>query len=468
MRDMRWFINELDKKGLLVRVERPVNLRHEIGDICRAVNDEAGPALLFLNILEKPGTSVLCNIVGTPERVAFALGTTKKDVVRTYLERARKPIDPVITQGPAPCQQVVQTGDDVDLTKLPIPIWHPADAGPYITLGIQVSKDPETGVRNASILRQMVLGKNLLSLQILEGKHMYMHWLKVKQQGKPFMEAAIVIGMGPSVLFGGVHSGSLDEDEFAVAGGLEGEAVPMVKCKTVDLEVPADCEYVIEGIVPINEFHEEGPYGEFTGYYSKHNTNLPVMKVTAITSRTNPIYLGTYGGTAPYEEAYLRNVSYSTGILKDASRLCPGLIDLYVTPWGCSFYHAVAKIRKNQSGHARLAMNAIWACHLGKYLKELIVVDENIDITDPAQVEWAVATMVQPDRDILIQSRTPANVLDPSQWPRGKASTMGIDATKKTVEEGGPGVNNYPQVISHESSPFWKKIQERGWREYVA
>ena len=112
-------------------------------------------------------------------------------------------------------------------------------------------------------------------------------------------------------------------------------------------------------------------------------------------------------------------------------------------------------------------MNAIWACHLGKYLKELIIVDENIDITDPAQVEWAVATMVQPDRDILIQSRTPANVLDPSQWPRGRASTMGIDATRKTVEEGGPGVSNYPQVISHESSPFWKKIQELGWREYV-
>jgi 3-polyprenyl-4-hydroxybenzoate decarboxylase len=113
-------------------------------------------------------------------------------------------------------------------------------------------------------------------------------------------------------------------------------------------------------------------------------------------------------------------------------------------------------------------MNAIWACHLGKYLKRLIVVDENIDITDPAQVEWAVATMVQPDRDVLIQSRTPANVLDPSQWPRGKASTMGIDATRKTVEEGGPGVNNYPQVISHESSPYWKKIQEHGWQKYVS
>ena len=468
MRDLRAFMGELNKKEQLVRVKKPVSLKYEIGDICRAVNEEAGPALLFENIIEAPGASVLCNIVGTPERVALALNTTKQDTVRHYLERSKNPIEPLVIQGPAPCQEIAHTGDEVDVTKLPIPTWHPGDAGPYITLGIQVSKDPETGVRNASILRQMVLGKNMLSLQILEGKHMYMHWLKIKQQGKPFLEAAVVIGMGPSVLFGGVHSGSLEEDEFAVAGGLEGKAIPLVKCKTIDLEVPADCEYVIEGIVPTDEFHEEGPYGEFTGYYSKHNTNLPVMKVRCITFRKNPIYLGTYGGPAPFEEAFLRSASYSTGILKDASRLCPGLIDLYVTPWGCSFYHAVAKIKKNQSGHARLAMNAIWATHLGKYLKRLIVVDEDIDITDPAQVERAVATMVQPDRDVLIQSRTPANVLDPSQWPRGKASTMGIDATKKTVEEGGPGVNRYPQVISHESSPFWKRIKDLGWQEYVS
>ena len=467
MQDLRSFLKVLEEKGDLLKIKNSVSLKWEIGDINRQVNDELGSALYFENIKECSDAIVVTNVLGSPARVAWALGCEQDEVVQTYLERCENTHVPVrIAPESAPCKEVIIPGKQVDLYKLPIPVWHPKDGGPYITMGIQITKDPETGVPTASIIRQMVVGKQEICIQLLPGKHIYMQYQKQKEQGKP-LEIAIVIGTGPALIFAATFPGTADENELAIAGGLMQESLEVVKCETIDLEVPAHAEYVIEGILLPDKLQDEGPFGEFTGYYSSFQKQHPVMQVTCITHRKNPIFQGTYEGKPPVEDAVFKTVPYSATILRDAGRLCPFLLDVYVTVMGGCCMNAVAKIRKSYPGHAKQAMHAIWGTHIGKYIKNLTIVDHDVDIRDAGQVECAVAFQVQPHRDFTIESYGTCMVLDPSIGSTRVTSKSGIDATRKLPEEGGPALTEQALEIDHSLSLYWRKIQEKGLKEYL-
>ncbi|MBI3089350.1 MAG: UbiD family decarboxylase [Candidatus Tectomicrobia bacterium] len=466
--DLRHFLKVLTGQGEIVQVSRQVSIVQEIGDICRRVSDMEGPALLFTNLAGYPGWSLCANAVGTLRRTALAIESTVEAMVAEYARRIEGgKLLPSVTvpAHAAPCKEVILR--DVDLTKLPIPTWHLKDGGPYISFGVQISKDPDSGVPNASIVRQMVLGPKRLGILLLPGKHTMIHFEKQRQRGRD-LELAAAIGVEPTVTAAALHSGSLDEDEFAVCGALRGQPLEMVRCETIDVEVPAHAELVIEGRLLHNETAAEGPFGEFTGYYTKRTDTNPAMEVTCITHRRNPIFQGTYEGKPPNEDNIFHILPYSASVYAEASRLCPNLVSFAFDPYGSGFIYAVAAIDKLYPGHAHHAMHAVWATQSGKYIKVLIVVDKDINIFDHRAVTWAIATRFQPGRDLVLDPRGIGSQLDPAAWPKsGIGGSMGIDATQKWEQEGGPPKGSEQELISHAASPFWREIERLGLGSYL-
>jgi 2,5-furandicarboxylate decarboxylase 1 len=422
--DLRGYLKHLEEEGELARVADEVDTKYEIAAGIRKTSDIEGPALLFENIKNFPGWRVLGGLFATRKLIAMGLGVPKDQLLERYLTLEDKRIPPA-TVSTGPVKEIRWTGAEVDLHKLPIITHAGKDVGPYVTIGVQVGKDPDNGARNLSIHRMLLLGKDRLSLWAPPDHHLGRMILKAEEK-KRGLEVATAIGVEPAIVIGSQAKVPYGVDEYHVAGGLRGAPVALVRCETIDVEVPASAEIVIEGVTVPGERVADGPYGEYPGCYSEAK-QAPVLKVTAITMRKNPIYQTALTGMPVTENHTLIEYANAAVIYREAMKIVPEVRDVYVTPGGTFRHHVVVSIKKRHDDEARNLILALLALGIG--LKQVTVVDDDIDIRDPTEVEWALSTRMQPDRDLIVIQRLACSTLDPSVPKPRSTAGWGIDAT---------------------------------------
>ncbi len=461
--DLRTFLVTLEEKKLLRRVRTEVDWDFEVGAIQRRVFDREGPALLFERV-RGYDWPLLSGLLATPERYALALGCPMqmRSIIQRVQAAAAEPVAPVLIEA-GPCQENVDSNGSIDLLEFPVPKWHRLDGGRYIgTLGLVITKDPDTRIRNIGIYREQVLGRNRLGLNATQ--QVGILWQKWRRQGKP-MPVATAIGVDPCTLAASCVQAPLGLDEFGISGALRGSPLPLVRCVSQDLEVPATAEIVLEGeITADGELADEGPFGEFTGYYGMM-TKSPVINLTAVTYRNQPILQGTLEGRPPSESTMLRSVGHTAGAAIRLGRMnLPGIHEVYISDMSCANFMVIVSLEKQfYFGHARQVIEAVWAnMHIAKWV---IVVDDDIDVFDRRQVEWALSTRVAPHRDIWVTQQDQVNTnLDPAihpdhrNYPNVRGSRIGIDATVDFK-----GFDFPPQT--QPSPQDYARLDAR-WREY--
>jgi 4-hydroxy-3-polyprenylbenzoate decarboxylase len=420
----RQFLSLLEEKGELLRVRAEVDAQYEICAWCRHVADDDGPALYFERV-KGHDSPALANLFGTRKRIAMALGVEAADMVATVSERLKKRIAPQrIEAGEAPCKQVISKGRDVDLGRLPIPFWNVGDGGRYLSAGLNMGAHPRWG-KNAGIYRNMVKSRNEIFAQIAPDHHQRLFYEDLGK-GCPM---AIVLGADPLLYLAAGSDFGLGDYEVDVAGALRGEPLRVVQAETIDLEVPADAEIVIETRYT-GEMADEGPFNEFTGYQSEVR-KAPVWEVTAITTRRDPIMHLAFAGKPPNENiAFWRELEDAVALdaLKKRFPLVTGVTrpaDLARDFWGIVQIDPKLK-RPGQVRNLLLAMT-----YLMPRLKFLVAVDDDIDIYDTLDVFWAVSTRVDPGRDTFTVPDTGTGPIDPSSYELAITSKLFIDATKK-------------------------------------
>lgn len=427
--DLRGYLQHLEERGQLKRVSEEVGTKYDIAAGIRKTSDIEGPALLFENIKDYAGWRVLGGLFATRKLIALGLGVPEDQLLERYLTLEDKRIPPA-TVSTGPVKEIKWTGADVDLHKLPIVTHAGKDIGAYVTIGVQVGKDPDNGARNLSIHRMLLLGKDRLSLWAPPDHHLGRMILKAEEK-KRGLEVATAIGVEPAIVIGSQAKVPYGVDEYHVAGGLRGAPVALVRCETIDVEVPAAAEIVIEGVTVPGERVADGPYGEYPGCYSEAK-QAPVLKVTAITMRKNPIYQTALTGMPVTENHTLIEYANAAVIYREAMKIVPEVRDVYVTPGGTFRHHVVVSIKKRHDDEARNLILALLALGIG--LKQVTVVDDDIDIRNPTEVEWAFSTRMQPDRDLIIIPRLACSTLDPSVPKPRSSAGWGIDATVPVAE----------------------------------
>ncbi len=419
--DFREFLKELEQRKQLVKVGRSVAPEFEVAAGIRKISDTNGPALLFENV-KGHDMAVAGGLYANRERAYIGLETRPETAMREIGERIRRPVTPVrVNEGV--CQERVFTGDEVDLGRLPICIYSPKDGGKFVTAGVQIAKDPVFGY-NLSMHRCMVLGRKRLGIFLAtKRQHLAQYFQRAEARGEVF-EVATVIGVTPDVIFASQIKGSIETDEYGCAGGLrKGEPLEVVRCKTVDIVVPSHAEIVIEGIMPFGVLEKEGPFGEYPGYYGPASMS-PVVEVTAVTMRKNAIYEAQLTGKPVTDNHVLKDIPRETLLYDRLLEVCPGVKGVYITP--CA-HHAVISMKPLYPGHAKKVLYAALTMPLG--MKHVVVVDEDINIFNPLEVEWAIAYRAQADRDVIILPNLHGGgSLDPSAI-EGMTAGMGIDAT---------------------------------------
>jgi len=437
--DFRGFLREMEetREGGFVRVTKEVDTRYEVSAMVTKLEQARQIPLLFFEKVKGHPMPVVVNCYADRGRVARGLGIPKRQLTQRVAQAYQKPIPPVEVPK-SPVQEVVMKGTEVNLTKLPAMVYHSSDAGRYITAGIVLAKDPDTGDYNLSYNRLMVKGQDRLGIFMTVGKHLNAIYSKMEERGRP-LEVAVSVGNHPAWAIGALAIGPYHENELGIIGGLKGSPLEMVRCKTVDLMVPAGAEIVLEGEIEPHVREEEGPFGEFTGY-AIHSAQNPVLGVKAITHRRNPIYQDICGGqhrehltmaTIPMEANYYRVIKGAIPEVEAVRMAAP--------------FTLIISMKKKYEGQARSALLAAFSADL--YLKHAIVVDHDIDIADLQRVFWAMATRVQAARDIFIIPRARGSSLDPSAEPLGVVDKMGIDATAKPSLERFSPLNTVPQEV---------------------
>ena len=422
--DLRGFLAHLESQRQLVRVKDEVDVKYEIAAGMRKTSDIEGPALLFENIKGYPGWRVLGGLFATRKLVALGLGVPQDQMLERYLTLEDERIPPeVVSSGPV--KETKWTGSQIDLSKIPIVTHAGKDCGPYVTIGVQVGKDTDSGVRNLSIHRMLVLGKDRLSLWAPADHHLGRMILKAEEKGRG-LEVATAVGVDPAIVVGSQAKVPYGIDEFHVAGGLRGAPVKLVKCETIDVEVPAMAEVVIEGVTVPGERVADGPYGEYPGCYSEAK-QAPVVKVTAITMRQNPIWQTALTGMPVTENHTLIEYGNAAVVYREVKKIVPEVKAINLTPGGTFRHHVVVSIKKRAENEGRNVILSLLSLGIG--LKQVIVVDDDIDPFDPMQVDWALATRMQADKDVIIIPRIACSTLDPSVPEPRVTAGLGIDAT---------------------------------------
>jgi len=422
--DLRGFLAHLEDLGQLKRVHDEVSVKHEIAAGIRKASDIEGPALLFENVRGYPGWRVLGGLFATRKLVALGLGVPQDKILDRYMTLEDYRIAPEIVPT-GPVKEIKWTGDQVDLTQLPIVTHASKDCGPYVTIGVQIGKDPASGVRNVSIHRMLVLGKDRLSLWAPADHHLGRMILMAEEKNKG-LEVATAVGVDPAIVIASQAKVPYGIDEFHVAGGLRGAAVKLVKCETIDVEVPAFAEVVIEGVTIPGERVADGPYGEYPGCYSEAK-QAPVLKVTAITMRQKPIWQTALTGMPVTENHTLIEYGNGAVVHREIKKIVPEVKAINLTPGGTFRHHVVVSIKKRAENEGRNVILALLSMGIG--LKQVIVVDDDIDPFDPLQVDWAMATRFQADKDAIIIPRIACSTLDPSVPEPRVTAGLGIDAT---------------------------------------
>ncbi|GEA07109.1 3-octaprenyl-4-hydroxybenzoate carboxy-lyase [Alteromonas sp. KUL42] len=456
-KDLRDFIRQLEAKGELVRINQPIDTDLEMTEIADRTLRAGGPALLFENP-KNHTMPVLANLFGTPERVAMGMGQDSVEALRevgkllAYLKEPEPPKGlkdlweklPVFKQvlnmptkvlKKAPCQEVVITGDDVDLSTIPIQRCWPGDVAPLVTWGLSITKGPHKKRQNLGIYRQQVIGKNKLIMRWLShrgGALDFREWCQTNP-GEPY-PVSVALGADPATILGAVTPVPDTLSEYAFAGLLRGDKTEVVKSISNDLQVPASAEIVLEGYIAQDEMAPEGPYGDHTGYYNEVD-DFPVFTVTHITHRKNPIYHSTYTGRPPDEPAIL-GVALNEVFVPILQKQFPEIVDFYLPPEGCSYRMAVVTMKKQYPGHAKRVMMGVWSfLRQFMYTKFVIVCDDDVNARDWNDVIWAITTRMDPARDTVMIENTPIDYLDFASPVSGLGSKMGMDATNKMPGE---------------------------------
>ena len=416
--NFRQFLDRLRQAGELVDLRQPVDIRH-----IATLVDQAETALFFHDVIGYD-VPVVSGIIRSRQRATMALGCANFAEIEQKLAQAiAKPIPPKRVNG-SPTREVTLTGDDVDLFKLPIPMSSIYDGGPMITAGIVIARDPELGW-NSGIYRFIVKEKALTGIDLVTPNNMRLFVQRALARNEP-LPISISIGTHPFEITGSGYRAPLGVDEMAIAGGLRGEAVALAPCSTVDVPYIADAEIVLEAeVLPTGWTFPEGRFGEFTRLMGGLHWN-PLVRIKAIAMRKDAIY---YNLHMPWENTWLAAPTRYAAIRAALRTAGVQVKDINVTLGGCAFWHAVISIKK-QPGEGK---NALLAALSVMDLKHVVVVDDDIDVNDPAEVEWAIATRVQGDRDVMIVSNARAKPLDPS-LPQGfgvvpTGAKVGIDAT---------------------------------------
>ena len=452
--DLREFLGELEHRGDLLRIEREVDWEYEAVALTRESSDIEGPALLFERMRESP-YPCLSGLFGAARRVGLALGRDYSWLLQHSDELEQNLLAPEAWSGAAPCHEVVLPGTAIG--SLPILRHYELDAGRYITAGLQVARDPDTGVSNVSIHRQLPVGDDRLTVFAPPGRHLRTIIDRWHERGEA-AEIAVVIGAEPATQLASQARVPYGVDEFAVAGAMRGAPVPLVRCRTIDVEVPATAEMIIEGRIEPGPLEMDGPFGEYPGTYSTAKP-APVMTVTAVTHRRDAMYQNTLTGSPMTENHWMMQPAASAMALREARRVCPEVIDVNVTAGGTTRHHVVVSMRKRHPAEPRNVMLALLAAPLGAKL--VTVVDDDIDVHNLEQVEWAVNTRMQADRDVVIVGNLYSPTLDPSA-PAGRTSAkMGIDATAPTGEE--RRMYEAPKIVGAESWSLQGDLAAAGW-----
>ncbi|GHF88701.1 4-hydroxy-3-polyprenylbenzoate decarboxylase [Thalassotalea marina] len=451
--DLRDFISQLEKLGELKRISMPVSTDLMMTEISDRTLRAGGPALLFENP-EGYDIPVLTNLFGTPKRVALAMGQTDVEALRDVgklLAMLKEPEPPkgfkdALDKLPifkqvlnmpakvlkkAPCQEVVLSGEQVDLTKLPIQKCWPGDVAPLITWGLTVTRGPHKERQNLGIYRQQLLGPNKVIMRWLShrgGALDFLEWKKAHPGEK--YPVSVALGADPATILGAVTPVPDSLSEYAFAGLLRGSKTEVVNCISNDLQVPASAEIVLEGYIDPEEMAPEGPYGDHTGYYNEVD-DFPVFTVTHITQRKEPIYHSTYTGRPPDEPAIL-GVALNEVFVPILQKQFPEIVDFYLPPEGCSYRLAVVTMKKQYPGHAKRVMMGVWSfLRQFMYTKFVIVCDDDVNARDWQDVIWAMTTRMDPARDTTLVENTPIDYLDFASPVSGLGSKMGMDATNK-------------------------------------
>ena len=500
-RSLRDFLDKLESAGELARVAEPVSTVLEMTEIHTRLLAEGGPAVLFEKPLMPDGSispiPVLINLFGTVKRVAMGVtlggtdfGGDEKDAssalravgeTLAFLRQPEPPggikealellplaktvlsMKPSRRMGGAPCQEVVLTGDEIDLGKLPIQTCWPGEPAPLITWPLVVTRGPSNSKEddyNLGIYRMQKLGPKKTIMRWLKHRGGAQHFRRWQSERAEPLPAAVVLGADPGTTLAAVTPVPDTMSEYQFAGLLRGRRVELVDCVSVPLKVPASAEIVLEGHVLVDEQGDEGPYGDHTGYYNSVES-FPVFRITAMTMRRDPIYLSTFTGRPPDEPSVLGE-ALNDVFLPLIRQQFPEIIDFWLPPEGCSYRVAVVSMKKAYPGHARRIMMGVWSyLRQFMYTKIVIIVDDDIDARSWTDVIWAMSTRFDASRDLVTIDSTPIDYLDFASPESGLGGKLGIDATNKwpgeTRREWGEKIRMDNDIIERVS---------RRWQEY--
>lgn len=425
--NLRNFLVDLDEAGQLTRINKPIDCRQ-----LSAIAGNIDTATIFENIVDYPNWRVATALVSNRERLAIAMGCEPKRIAFEFEQKSSKPIDPIVIKS-APCQEIVMEGNEVDLTRIPLPMMHLFDGGPYISGTFAIANDANHG-RNVGCYRLMYRTPKETGIDLVSPSDMRFYYQKALDKNEP-MPIAIAVGVHPLDMLAASYKASIEVDELSLAGALRGQPMELVKCKTVDLEVPADAELILEGeLLPIGWVADEGPFGEFSQISGDVKWN-PIFRIKCITHRKNPIF---YMLQMPWENDWLAApVTEAAGLqaLKVASVQA---VDIRAPIGSCGYWSLIASIKK-RPGEGK---NAVAALLSVAEVKFVVVTDDDIDIHNQDDLDWAIAFRVQANQDVLILKGARAKHIDPSvkSWLLGKGGLpttdkLGIDAT---IPEGVP------------------------------
>lgn len=466
--DLRQYLKVLEEKGKLFRIAKEVDKDWELAAVAklvfRKIPDERRPALLFENV-KGFSLPVATGVLGASRQVyAIALESEMnfEEIFRRWSKAQANPLPPAVVET-GPCQEIVYRGDEVDLMKLPVPVWTvPHDPAPYFTSPYVIGRDPETGITNVGTYRLQLKGKRKTGIYFGNNLQDLRRIIEKNEKQNQPTPVAVVLGTDPVIGLTSVSKVPFGLDELAVAGGLRGKPVQVVKCQSSDLHVPATAEIVIEGEIPPGVREEEGPFGEYPGYMSQGGPSF-VINVKTMTTRRNPIFQAFVSQMPPSESSCIRGFGFGVPIYKKLKYdLGLPITDLHFKTAGGSTAYLVISMKKENEAQAKQAIWGAWAV-LPRFAKFTVVVDDDIDVRDSFAVDWAMSFRVQPARDIFIEPNTLSLPLDPSvliDGPvsddgRANGSKIGIDATRKHA---------FPPIAF---PPKEHVIEvEKRWREY--
>lgn len=481
------FLDDLERHGELVRIREPLRVHLDIAEVADRVMKQpgGGKALLFERPILDDGTEseipVAINTFGSWKRMALALGVSdvgehadriaellqpdvprglwaKVQMLPKFAELARVP--PRVQRGKAPCQDVIVEGDDVDLGRLPIMTSWPLDAGPFITMPMVITRDPETGVQNLGTYRMQVIGPRRTFMHWQRHKGGASHFRRYRERGESRMPVVVALGADATTMYTPTAPLPPGIDEYLFSGFLRKAPLGVVEATTVDLRVPAEAEIVLEGYVdPQAPLELEGPFGDHTGFYTPADA-FPIFNVERITRRKNAIYPSTIVGRPPMEDFYMGGATERI-FLPLLRMTLPEIVDYHMPAEGIFHNLVFVSIRKEYPGHARKVMNGLWGQGLMSLAKVIVVVDEDIDVKNVQDVWWYALNNIDPERDVHF-TFGPADDLDHSARGPAYGSKMGIDGTRKLPEEGftreWPDVIRMDDAVKAKIDAVWQRL----------